>query len=295
MANEIAAAVAALNQTAPIPLQVSLVSEQNWTQFGAEIVVALMASVFVLIYLAGILRPYIGQLVCLAKLRQIKHLQGRHVLFIKHTQTDLFAQSMIDTTTMYALEKALKKFNGEPFDLILHTPGGLVFAAQQISRIIRQYPGTVRAYVPIYAMSGGTLLSLSCDEIHMSETACLGPVDPQLGSLFSMGSANSYAEVLRRKGRRASDSTIQMAYMGKQYTKTIRMMLSDLLRPKILDDERLQAAVTFLTSGAVEHGYPISRQELDGLGIATGPIDPRARDLMVKIITSEVIEGVHYV
>lgn len=295
MTNEITAALAALNQTAPIPLQVSLVSEQNWTQFGAEIVVALMASVFVLIYLAGVIRPHLGQLACQVKLRQIKNIQGRHVLFVKHTQTDFFSQSMIDTTTMYALEKALKKFHGEPFDLILHTPGGLVFAAQQISRIIRQYPGTVRAYIPVYAMSGGTLLSLACDEIHMSETACLGPVDPQLGSLFSMGSANSYAEVVRRKGRRASDNSIQMAYLGKQYTKTIQTMLADILRPKILDDERLQAAVMFLTSGAVEHGYPISRQELDGLGIATGPIDPRARDLMVRIITAEVIEGVHYV
>src|SRR5918992_1481032 len=68
-----------------------------------------------------------------------------------------------------------------PIDLILHTPGGLVLAALQIAKAIKKHRGKVSVFVPHYAMSGGTLISLAADEIVMSEHAVLGPVDPQLG------------------------------------------------------------------------------------------------------------------
>src|ERR1700730_12972890 len=66
-------------------------------------------------------------------------------------------------------------------DLILHTPGGLVLASLQIAQAIKKNKGKVTAFVPHYAMSGGTLISLAAKEIVMSEHAVLGPVDPQLG------------------------------------------------------------------------------------------------------------------
>jgi hypothetical protein len=59
--------------------------------------------------------------------------------------------------------------------------GGLVLAASQIADALRAHPGRVTVFVPHYAMSGGTLLALSADEIVMAPHAVLGPVDPQLG------------------------------------------------------------------------------------------------------------------
>lgn len=38
-----------------------------------------------------------------------------------------------------------------PIDIVLHTPGGLVLAALQIARALREHPGKVTAYVPHYA------------------------------------------------------------------------------------------------------------------------------------------------
>src|SRR5204862_4644401 len=52
-----------------------------------------------------------------------------------------------------------------PIDLILHTPGGLVLAALQIAKAIKKHKGKVTAFVPHYAMSGWTLVSLAADEI----------------------------------------------------------------------------------------------------------------------------------
>jgi len=68
-----------------------------------------------------------------------------------------------------------------PIDLILHTPGGLVLAAEQIANALTRHEGRVTVFIPHYAMSGGTLLALAADEILMDENAVLGPVDPQIG------------------------------------------------------------------------------------------------------------------
>ncbi len=60
-----------------------------------------------------------------------------------------------------------------PIDIVLHTPGGLVLASLQIARAIHKHEGKVTAFVPHYAMSGGTLIALAADEIVMSEYAVL--------------------------------------------------------------------------------------------------------------------------
>ena len=62
-----------------------------------------------------------------------------------------------------------------PIDLVLHTPGGLVLAAMQIARAVEAHPAKVTVYVPVYAMSGGTLIALAADEIVLGEFSVLGP------------------------------------------------------------------------------------------------------------------------
>lgn len=42
-----------------------------------------------------------------------------------------------------------------PIDLILHTPGGLVLASEQIAHALCRHPAKVTVFVPHYAMSGG--------------------------------------------------------------------------------------------------------------------------------------------
>jgi ClpP class serine protease len=82
-----------------------------------------------------------------------------------------------------------------PIDLIVHTPGGLVLAAEQIAAGLAVHPANVTVYVPHYAMSGGTLIALSANKIVMAPSAVLGPVDPQLGEYAS---ASILAAVARK-------------------------------------------------------------------------------------------------
>src|SRR5215831_10534375 len=48
-------------------------------------------------------------------------------------------------------------------DLVLHTPGGLVLAAMQIARAVEAHKAKETVYVPVYAMSGGTLIALAAN------------------------------------------------------------------------------------------------------------------------------------
>ena len=59
----------------------------------------------------------------------------------------------------------------------------IVLAAEQIVKALVQRKAKVTAFVPHYAMSGGSLIALAADEIVMDPNAVLGPVDPQIGDM----------------------------------------------------------------------------------------------------------------
>src|SRR5437899_7394426 len=95
-----------------------------------------------------------------------------------------------------------------PLDIVLHTPGGLVLASLQIARAIHKHQGKVTAFVPHYAMSGGTLIALAASEIVMSEYAVLGPVDPQLGQYPA---ASILKAVAKKPVEKIKDDTLILA------------------------------------------------------------------------------------
>jgi hypothetical protein len=66
-------------------------------------------------------------------------------------------------------------------DLILHTPGGGIAATESIVDYLHKIFGNnIVAIVPQIAMSAGTMLACSCQEIIMARHSNLGPIDPWL-------------------------------------------------------------------------------------------------------------------
>lgn len=68
-------------------------------------------------------------------------------------------------------------------DLILHTPGGEISATEQIINYLHSCFDDITVIVPQMAMSAGSIISVSCNEIIMGKQSCLGPFDPQLGGV----------------------------------------------------------------------------------------------------------------
>lgn len=63
----------------------------------------------------------------------------------------------------------------------------------------------VTVYVPHYAMSGGTLIALTADEVVIDPNAVLWPVDPQLGG-FDAASIRKAVE--KKDAREIDDETL---------------------------------------------------------------------------------------
>jgi Serine dehydrogenase proteinase len=71
---------------------------------------------------------------------------------------------------------------GSSIDLLLHTPGGDVDAAEKLISMVQATVGggSLRAIVPDYAKSAGTLITLGANQILMSNSSELGTIDPQV-------------------------------------------------------------------------------------------------------------------
>ena len=155
-----------------------------------------------------------------------------------------------------------------PIDLILHTPGGLVLATEQIARALIRHSAKVSVFVPHYAMSGGTMLALAADEIVMDANAVIGPVDPQLGNF----PAASIIKVVEDKPiSEIDDQTLIMADLSRkamdQVQRFVRTLLKDNIPSEKVKPENIETIVEFLTTGRVTHDYPITVEEATEMGL----------------------------
>src|SRR5213594_3339610 len=151
----------------------------------------------------------------------------------------------------------------QPIDLILHTPGGLVLAAEQIAKALVERKGKVTVFVPHYAMSGGTLIALTADEVVMDPNAVLGPVDPQIGGL----PAASILKVLElKRPAQISDEMLVLADMAAKARLQVAAFVAEVLlkhHPK----DRAAALALVLSEGRWTHDFPITVQAARQLGI----------------------------
>jgi ClpP class serine protease len=150
-----------------------------------------------------------------------------------------------------------------PVDLVLHTPGGLVLAATQIARAIRDRKGKVTVFVPHYAMSGGTLIALAADEIVMSPHAVLGPVDPQLGQYPA---ASLLRAVSRKPVAEVDDQTLILADVAEKAVVQLRDSARDLLT-RSQTSEKAKELAELLATGTWTHDFPITVDVARRLGL----------------------------
>jgi ClpP class serine protease len=152
---------------------------------------------------------------------------------------------------------------GVPLDIVLHTPGGLVLAALQIARAIHNHKGQVTAFIPHYAMSGGTLIALAADQIVMSEDAVLGPVDPQLGHYPA---ASILKAVARKPIAEVKDDTLILADQAEKAIVQIRESVKQLLANKIPGGKDEELA-RLLSEGNWTHDHPITYEQAKSFGL----------------------------
>lgn len=160
----------------------------------------------------------------------------------------------------------------EPIDMILHTPGGLVLAAEQIAKALVEHRGKVTVFVPHYAMSGGTLIALAADQIVMDANAVLGPVDPQIGDM----PAASIVKLLDlKKPAQISDQMLVLADIAAKARVQVAAFVAELLLKRLPKDKAAKLA-TILSEGRWTHDFPITVELARQLGLPVSTEMPRS-------------------
>ena len=212
-----------------------------------------------------------------ALVAQLERERGSKVIQLIHrSQPGLLGMLFARFINLDDSERVLKELRAlpadKPVDLVLHTPGGLVIASQQIPRALNEHKGKVTVFVPQYAMSGGTFIALAADAIVLDRHAMMGPVDPQLNGL----PASSYLRVVAEKSKDAvGDQTLMMADMAAKAVAQVEKMLFELLRHRLAEGQARDVA-RMLTEGRWTHDYPFHAEELQRMGLPISVAMPSA-------------------
>ena len=233
-----------------------------------------IGDLFWLFFMFSAIQPMLRQQLLEAmrtrKIAQLERERKSRVILLVHRQETMRLLGFpiaryIDINDSEDVLRAIQMTDDDvPLDLVLHTPGGLVLAALQIAKAVREHKGKVTVFVPHYAMSGGTLIALAADEIVMCEHSVLGPIDPQLGD----SPAASLIKVVGEKPvAKIDDRTLVLADVGRKAIAQVKQAASELLTRR-LAAEQADALAKQLTAGTWTHDYPIWASTAKSLGLS---------------------------
>ncbi len=170
--------------------------------------------------------------------------------------------------------------NDKPIDMIIHTTGGQLLSAFQIAKALKRHKGKVTVFIPQYAMSAGTLIALSADEIVMDHNAVIGPTDPQFMIGKNVYPAVSVVKIPKQKDINSiSDNTLILVDQAKKAISQVREMIKELLGSKYR--RNLKKIEERLVGGVSTHDYPIFYEEAKKLGL---PVNDNMPDDVYKIL-----------
>ena len=245
---------------------------------------------FIFSAIQPMLRQQMLEAMRVRKISQLERERKSRVILLVHRQETMRLLGFpiaryIDINNSEDVLRAIQMTDVDvPLDLIVHTPGGLVLAALQIAKAIREHKAKVTVFVPHYAMSGGTLIALAADEIVMCEHSVLGPIDPQLGD----SPAASLIKVVEEKPvAKIDDRTLVMADVGRKAIAQVKQAASELLNRR-LSAEQATTLAEKLASGTWTHDYPIWPSTAKSLGLPISTDMPDAVFQLLKLYPQPV-------
>jgi ClpP class serine protease len=258
------------------------VQKRRWRQVGT---IARWVSWFLLLILViqQVWRPYRMEAARSNVMEQLQRQRKSRVIAMIHRE-DVVSVLGIPVSryiTMLDSEAILRAIRltpaEQPIDLILHTPGGMELAAEQVARALADRKSPVTVIVPHYAMSGGTLIALAADKIVMDPNAVLGPVDPQIGG---MPAASILKAVATKPRAQVSDQTLILADIAAKAQTQMAALLTEILQ-KHFPKERAAALALLLSDGRWTHDFPITVQAAREIGL---PVSTDVPELVYELI-----------
>jgi len=231
----------------------------------------------------------LGESERLALIREIENKRGsRLITYITIDRPGL--SQPIDLDDLRVIERHLRLCLGtkaKKIDLFLYTPGGYAIVPWALVSLYREFLGArpFSVLVPSRAFSAGTMISLGADEIIMSPSGNLGPIDFQLSGedgRIGVESVRAYFKLAQDMGLSSQRDKLQVFAMLAATTHPINigqiyrawaenerlamLLLGSRRRP--LSEKANKEIADFLLRGVGDHSQTVRRTEARQMGIS---------------------------
>ena len=132
-------------------------------------------------------------------IRLYNQIRDTHLIVYSSAFTKQVPGNILIMDDYYTIFDMLKNVESKNLDFYIETPGGSGEAAEEIVRFIRSKFNNVTFVVSGEAKSAGTIIVLSGNEILMTKSGSLGPIDAQVKIGRSVISAYDYCEWIENK------------------------------------------------------------------------------------------------
>jgi hypothetical protein len=179
----------------------------------------------------------------------------------------------------------------ERIDLFLYSTGGLTIAGYALVNLIREFCDEFNVIIPFKALSCATLISLGANEIIMTPTAQLSPIDPSvehpLGPIVqipgqpggriapvNVEDVNAFVNLAKEEFDLKEEDSLKKVFellasklhplvLGavQRSREQIAFLASNLLKYHCKDENKIQEVVGTLIRERFSHDYIISRRE----------------------------------
>ena len=220
----------------------------------------------------------------------------------------------------FIINDMLRDINAKTLDYYIETPGGSGEAAEEIVKFLHNKFEKVTFVVSGQAMSAGTIMILSGNEIAMTKSGCLGPIDAQLKIGRTQISAYDYMSWIKEKSSSAErdaalnpldammiaqispgeiglvDHTLQFAQdRVKEWLPKYKFKnweITETRKVKVTDDMKVQRAEE-IAKCLIDrdrwrtHGRAIKIEDLEDIGLKIFHIDDKVEiaDIVYRIQT----------
>ncbi|RJR32282.1 hypothetical protein C4569_00040 [Candidatus Parcubacteria bacterium] len=196
----------------------------------------------------------------------------------------IFGTDKIDIENSEAILDELRSVpESKAIDIIIHTPGGFAIAAEQIALALAEHKSEITAFIPHYALSGGTLIAVAANKIVMDKNAFLGRIDPQL---IGFPAASLVKAIDKKEINEISDSALVLADIAEKSIKQLTGFVVKILKIRRYDLSKIDKIATELVSGKYTHDHPLTYSEALDYGLKVNTGIPGEVYKLLKLYTS---------
>ena len=217
--------------------------------------------------------------------------------------------SIVDEDLQGIME-VIHSLTGPNLDLILHSPGGSLEAAEALVLYLRSKFKHIRVIVPQMAMSAATMIACAADGIVLGKHSYLGPIDPQIIINTPLGQRMVPAQAILEQFERAKsecrdpaklsawlpmlnqygpDLLVQCEHASELSENLVRSWLEEHMFKSRKDRKKKARDVARWLSDHghfKSHGRHIPRKELEEKGLIIEHLedDQTAQDLFLSVL-----------